>query len=61
MTPYMHVTAYHVGHFLKKYGNIKQFSGQGKLQYSTIQYNTVQYSTVQYTYKKYLKKQRCLK
>jgi hypothetical protein len=32
VTPYMHITAYHVGFFLEKYGNIKQFSGQGKLQ-----------------------------
>ena len=29
ITPYMHVAAYHVGFFLEKYGNMKQFSGQG--------------------------------
>lgn len=31
VTPYMHATVYHVWDVIQKYGNIKQFSGQGKL------------------------------
>ena len=41
MTPYMHAAAYHVGYVLEKYGNIKQFSGQGKLQCSAVQCTAV--------------------
>lgn len=29
VTPYMHVMAYHVPHFVKKYGCFKKFTGQG--------------------------------
>ena len=30
VTPYMHCMVFHVPQMLRKYGNIKQFSGQGK-------------------------------
>ena len=36
MTPYMHAAAYHVGYVLETHGNIRQFSGQGKLQCSAV-------------------------
>ena len=29
VTPYMHCMVYHVPEMLKKYGNLRQFSGQG--------------------------------
>ena len=29
VTPYMHIMAYHVPEMMKKYGNVRQFSGQG--------------------------------
>ena len=29
VTPYMHTLAVHVPYFIKEYGNIKKFSGQG--------------------------------
>ena len=31
VTPYMHVLAYHIPYFIKKYGSIKQFSCQGMI------------------------------
>ena len=30
VTPYMHILTYHVPHLIRMYGNIKQFSCQGK-------------------------------
>jgi len=30
VTPYMHCMVYHVPQMLRRYGNIKQFSGQGR-------------------------------
>ena len=30
VTPYMHIMVYHVPKMLRVFGNIKQFSGQGK-------------------------------
>ena len=32
----MHAAAYHVGYVLETHGNIRQFSGQGKLQCSAV-------------------------
>jgi hypothetical protein len=29
VTPYMHCAAYHIQDAMDKYGNVKQFSGQG--------------------------------
>jgi len=31
VTPYMHILTYHVPHLIRRYGNIKQFSCQGKI------------------------------
>jgi len=36
VTPYMHILSYHVGFFINKYGNIKQFSCQGKVNHHFI-------------------------
>ena len=33
VTPYMHIMAYHVPEMMKKYGNVRQFSGQGHFLY----------------------------
>ena len=30
VTPYMHIMVFHVPKMLRVFGNIKQFSGQGK-------------------------------
>lgn len=29
VTPYMHILVYHIPHFIREYGNIKEFSCQG--------------------------------
>ena len=29
VTPYIHIMAYHIPDFIRHYGNIRQFSGQG--------------------------------
>ena len=51
MTPYMHTLAYHVPHFVKLYGNIKQFSGQGN--YSSLPAFVI---TIVYDYSEELKR-----
>ena len=30
ITPYMHIMVFHVPRIIKRYGNLKQFSGQGE-------------------------------
>ena len=36
VTPYMHCMVYHVPTMLTKYGNLRQFSGQGTYTYTLL-------------------------
>ena len=38
VTPYMHIMAYHVPDFIRRFGSIRQFSGQGKYHIIIINY-----------------------
>ena len=36
VTPYMHIMVFHVPKMLRHFGNIKQFSGQGKFKITPV-------------------------